>query len=167
MAEAFAVGSRACEPGTRRRIVLMKRVLRGPLLAGVAMAVIATIAGCASQPVAPKATNPEPAAPIQLTAKDSGSTQIMEVGQELDVTLKANPTTGYQWAVDGLIPTQLTMPGQPKFTAASSAIGSGGKQVWTLVAKYAGSGTLKLKYWRSFEATTPPIETFEVNVDVK
>jgi inhibitor of cysteine peptidase len=145
----------------------MKRVLRGPLLAGVAMAMVVTIAGCASQPVAPKTTNPEPAAPIHLTAKDSSSTQVMQVGQELNVTLEANPTTGYQWAVDGLIPAQLTMPAQPKFTASSNAIGSGGTQVWTLAAKNAGKGTLKLKYWRSFEATTPPIRTFEVNVDVK
>jgi inhibitor of cysteine peptidase len=145
----------------------MKRALRGPLLAGVAMAVVVTIAGCAGQPVAPKTTNLEPAAPIQLTAMDSSSTQVMQVGQKLDITLEANPTTGYQWAVDGLIPAQLIMPGQPKFTASSNAIGSGGMQVWALAAKYAGKGTLKLKYWRSFEPTTPPTKTFEVNVDVK
>jgi inhibitor of cysteine peptidase len=145
----------------------MKRALGVPLLAGIAIAVLATIAGCASQPVAPKATNPEPAAPIHLTAKDNSSTQVMQVGQELEVTLEANPTTGYQWAVDGLIPTQLTMPGQPKFTASSNAMGAGGTQSWTFAAKHAGKGTLKLKYWRSFEATTPPIETFQVNVDVK
>jgi inhibitor of cysteine peptidase len=147
--------------------MLMKPVLKNLLFAGIALAMATTIAGCGSRPSTPKPTNPEPPAPIQLTAKDSSSTQVMQVGQELRVALEANPTTGYQWTVDGLVPAPLKLSGEPTFTASSSAIGSGGTQVWTLAAKTVGQGMLKFKYWRSFEATTPPTKTFEVNIDVK
>jgi inhibitor of cysteine peptidase len=147
--------------------VRMNRVSASLLIAGTAIAMIVAIAGCTAQPSAPKATNPEPPAPIQLTAQDSSSTQTMQVGQGLQVTLEANPTTGYEWAVDGSVPAPLTLSGEPTYTASSSAIGSGGTQVWALAAKRPGQGTLKLKYWRSFETTTPPIKTFQVNVDVK
>ena len=108
---------------------------------------------------------PEP--PIELTQKDSGTTQELSVGQELRVSLDANPTTGYVWAVDGELPSQLEQTGEPDYTAESSALGAGGTEVWTFVGKSSGTGTLKLKYWRSFEPTATPAGTFEVAVDVE
>ena len=135
-------------------------------LACLALAVIAAVAGCTSKPSTSVKTNPEPPAPIALSAKDSGSTQTMQVGQQLRLSLDSNPTTGYQWTVDD-IPAPLAQSDEATFTASSGAIGSGGTEVWTFVARAAGQGTLKLKYSRSFEATTPPVKSFEVKVDVK
>jgi inhibitor of cysteine peptidase len=106
------------------------------------------------------------AAPLELTQKDSGSRQSLSIGQELRVSLAANPTTGYLWALDGETPEQLEQVGEPAYAAESSAIGAGGTAVWTFRAKSSGEGTLKLKYFRSFEATAPPAETFEVTVKV-
>lgn len=131
------------------------------------IALVATVSGCSSKPSTGAKTNPEPPAPIALSTKDTGSTQSMQVGQQLRVSLDANPTTGYQWAVDGVLPAPLAQSGHPTYKRASGAIGSGGTEVWTFAARAAGSGTLKLKYWRSFEATTPPVQTFDVTVDVK
>jgi len=136
-------------------------------LACLAIALVAAVSGCSSKPGTTGKTNPEPPAPLALTAKDTGSTHSMQVGQQLRVTVDANPTTGYQWAVDGDVPAPLAQSGHPIYKIGSGAIGSGGTEVWTFAARAAGSGTLKLKYWRSFEATTPPVKTFEVTVDVK
>ena len=136
-------------------------------LACLALALAAAVTGCAGKPGASGKTNPEPPAPISLSAKDTGSTQMMQVGQQLRLSLDSNPTTGYQWAVDGDIPMPLAQSDEATFAASSSAIGSGGTEVWAFVARAAGQGTLKLKYWRSFEATTPPVKSFEVKVDVK
>jgi inhibitor of cysteine peptidase len=108
-----------------------------------------------------------PKAALELTDGDAGSTQALAVGQQLKVTLEANPTTGYQWALDGELPAQLEQKGAPVYSAESGAIGAGGTEVWTFVGKAAGDGELKLKYWRSFESTVPPVKSFAVNVGVK
>lgn len=107
------------------------------------------------------------AGPIELTQKDDGSTQTLPVGQALRISLESNPTTGYRWDVDGAVPPQLRQVGEPTYTAGSTAIGAGGTEVWTFEGATVGSGTLTLKYWRSFEPTTPPISTFEVKVNVE
>jgi len=105
--------------------------------------------------------------PVELTQSDSGTTQTLSVGQELRISLDANPTTGYAWAVDGALPPQLEQAGEPEYTAESNAIGAGGVEVWTFAGAAAGEGTLRLKYWRSFEPTAAPERTFEVTVDVR
>jgi inhibitor of cysteine peptidase len=105
--------------------------------------------------------------PLELTADDNGSTQQLAIGQELRITLESNQTTGYRWAVDGDVPTQLTQADEPTYSSESKIIGAGGQEVWTFEGAQTGSGLLKLKYWRSFEPTAQPAETFTVTVNVK
>jgi len=135
----------------------MKKLVRVGWLGAVGLAVVIVLAACAQGS----------AAPLELTQKDSGSTQALAAGQELRITLDANPTTGYMWAVDGAVPPQLEQAGEPEYTAESNAIGAGGTEVWTFTGKTSGKGTLRLKYWRSFEPTATPAGTFEVTADVK
>ncbi len=134
----------------------MTRTVR--LLALLAVCALSTMllpAGCIST------------TPLALSEEDTGTTQTLKVGQELKVTLEANPTTGYQWVLDGHLPPQLEQVGLPEFTAGSPAMGSGGTEVWTFVAKESGAASVALKYWRSFEPTSPPVSTFSVDVEVK
>ena len=112
------------------------------------------------------ACSPQPEAPLQLTQKDSGSAQTLSAGQQLIISLESNPTTGYRWGVDGTTPAQLEQAGEPTYTSGSSAIGAGGTEVFTFTAKDPGEGTLRLKYFRSFEPTAAPAGTFEVIVKV-
>jgi inhibitor of cysteine peptidase len=135
----------------------MARVTRMLTLAilGATLAMVA--AGCASGPPAP----------LKLNMKDSGSNQKLAVGQELRVALDSNPTTGYMWSVDGAIPEQLSQTGDSEFQETSAAIGAGGIETWSFKAKSAGEGRLKLKYWRSFEPTAAPAQTFDIGVTVK
>jgi inhibitor of cysteine peptidase len=113
------------------------------------------------------ACNSAPPAPLELTEKDTGTTQTLSIGQELRISLAANPTTGYRWGLDGAVPSQLEQVGEPSYSAESTAIGAGGTEVWTFSAKSPGEGTLKLKYFRSFEPTAPPAQTFAVTTKVK
>ena len=130
----------------------------GVLAAAVlGLSVAMVLAGCATKS----------AARLELTKKDSGSTQTLSVGQELRITLDSNPTTGYQWAVDGEVPPQLEQAGVPKYAARSGALGAGGTEVWTFSTVSSGEGPLELKYWRSFEPSATPAETFHVTVRVK
>ena len=134
------------------------------LIAGVAIGLVALaglVSACSGK------TNPEPPAPLALAKAESGTTQDLQIGQELRITLDANPTTGYQWDVVGEAPAQIERSGEPRFTSASDALGAGGTQVWTFVAVSAGEGTLKMKYWRSFEPTALPPAEFRVTLRVK
>lgn len=105
--------------------------------------------------------------PLELTGQDSASQQTLAVGQQLKITLDSNPSTGYRWAVDGAVPPQLEQSGEAQYAGKSNALGAGGAEVWTFVGTSVGKGTLKLKYWRSFEPTAAPANTFEVSVNVR
>lgn len=105
--------------------------------------------------------------PVELAATDTGGSVTLEPDQELVVTLEGNPTTGYQWEIDGALPEMLEQEGEPSYAADSDAIGSGGVQTWRFRAVSKGEGELRMKYWRSFEPTTAPLDTFSVDVAVR
>lgn len=127
------------------------------MVVSVGLALVLAVSGCASAP--------RPA--LSLVAKDSGSTQALGVGQRLEVTLESNPTTGYQWALDGTLPACLESAGPPTHTRSSNRPGAGGTDLWTFVGKAPGRAALTLKYWRPFEPTVPPVATFGVVVDIQ
>ena len=106
--------------------------------------------------------------PVSLTRADAGREVALVRGQRLVVSLAANPTTGYQWALvdaGGLVPV-----GEPAYVrdpAPPGIAGSGGTSVWTFAAERPGRGTLRLAYGRAFEPGVAPGQTFEVPVDVR
>jgi len=104
---------------------------------------------------------------VELTAADNGKTVDADIGSTLVVKLEGNPTTGYTWSTDGSLPPIVKEDGAASYEASSSAIGAGGTMMMTYSATQAGSGDLKLKYWRTFEPTVPPVATFQVMLKVK
>ncbi len=108
----------------------MKRLVQlGRLVALVSLALL--LSGCAQRS----------ASPVELTQEDDGASQMLSAGQELSISLDANPTTGYVWAVDGELPSQLEQVGEPEYTAESSALGAGGTEVWVFRGIAPGEGT--------------------------
>lgn len=103
---------------------------------------------------------------VQLTAADSGSTVSLEPGQEIEIRLDSNQTTGFRWnltkepetAVLELVGSEYEEPG-------GDVVGQGGTEVWTFRAVAAGSAALELGYFRTFEPEN--VEgTFTLDVDV-
>ena len=88
-----------------------------------------------------------------LTNTDNGKTIQVHVGDEIAIALASSPTTGYKWAIQKSDGRLLTLK-QSNFSASSNAIGSSGTQMFTFVAKSAGTANLQLKYWRSFAGDT-------------
>ena len=136
----------------------MARPARLFALLFVVVSCLILVSGCAAA---------KPPQPLVLTGSDVGTTHSLKVGQTVNVTLDANPTTGYSWALDGPLPPQLKQSGDPDYTATSTSLGTGGTEVWQFVGTSAGKAALKMKYWRSFEPTATPGSTFEVTLDVK
>ena len=118
-------------------------------------------------PVPPPSNSTAPASPKKLSAQDNGSTITLEVGQQLDISLVANPTTGYQWEVASGDSAVLKQMGEPEYKADSAALGSGGTMTFHFVAVAPGQTTLKLIYHRTFEKDTPPLKAFEITAVVK
>ncbi len=103
---------------------------------------------------------------MKLIENDSGKTVEIVVGDELDVILPGNPTTGYAW---DLIALDLNVLSRVKteFFANNKMMGAGGVEVITLHAVAAGKSEVKLIYHRSFEHNVAPLKTFEVTVIIK
>lgn len=109
-------------------------------------------------------------AEVQLTDADNGSSARLANGGQLIVALASNVSTGYTWSVQDPSPGQLELRGEPKYVppgSTSNVVGAAGTQVFTFVAKAAGSAKLTLEYKRPFEPNAAPDKTFSVTVDIR
>lgn len=105
---------------------------------------------------------------VKLTDADNGKSTEVARGALVVVTLEGNPSTGYSWSTDGTLPPQLQQKGAASFESSKPGIpGAGGAVKLEYKAVQTGSGDLKLKYWRPFEKTTPPVKTWSATVVVK
>jgi len=103
---------------------------------------------------------------IDIGQDDNGTQIELKTGQELVVTLDANPTTGYSWDVDTLSETVLQPVGEPEFEIDSNLVGAGGVQIMRFKAVEAGESVLSLIYHRPWEKEVEPIETFSIQIIV-
>jgi inhibitor of cysteine peptidase len=97
---------------------------------------------------------------------DSGKTVEIVVGDELEIVLPRNPTTGYVWEVSSLDSSILKLDSSD-FVPNTKAIGSGGLEVIRLHAIAEGSSEVRLIYHRTFERNVPPLKTFSATVTIR
>ncbi len=105
--------------------------------------------------------------PVQLSAKDAGTTVQLKPGDVLVVSLEGNPTTGYTWETAPGSGDLVAQQGEPEFKADTSALGSGGVMTLRFTAVKQGTAPLKLIYHRTFEPGVAPLQSFEVTVVVE
>ena len=106
---------------------------------------------------------------IKRSEKDTGSTSEMNIGDNLEIVLKANPTTGYRWEVASIDSTILENTGvdyKPD-KVPRDIVGSGGKTIFRFRAAKTGQTDLKLIYHQPFEKNVPPVKTFKLTVVVQ
>lgn len=97
---------------------------------------------------------------------DSGRAVTMRVGDELQITLAENPTTGYVWSVVTNDESALIPAGEPSYEAESDRIGAGGRRTFTFRAAAPGASALQLVNARPWETAVTPAKTFELSVEV-
>ncbi len=105
-------------------------------------------------------------ASMKLTENDTGKTVEIAIGDELEIILPANPTTGYDWEVSS-IDSSILQSNKADFVANTPAIGAGGLEVIKFQAIATGKSELKLIFHRPFEQNTPPLKNFAVTVIIK
>lgn len=132
-------------------------MFRFPIIFAIAAALLGLLGGCG----APGGGT------HQLHEQDTGQTVELRAGEQLEVVLAGNPTTGYRWEQTGGDVVILRPAGEPSFTADSTLVGASGTFVFRFAGAAAGQTTLTLVYRRSFEAEIPPLKTFEAPIVVR
>ena len=105
-------------------------------------------------------------ATIKITEADTARTVTAKVGDEVSVTLKENPTTGYEWKM-------ISGPGltavSDKFVGPSPSpspmMGAGGMHTWVYKVDRASVLTLTGVYARSWEPQSKSAADFSLTVD--
>lgn len=83
----------------------------------------------------------------------------VEVGQEFAITLRSNPTTGYQWQLVGPSDEDIVkLMGSEHKGPEAELVGAGGEEVWTFQAISQGETAISLEYVRPWEKDVPPAE---------
>jgi inhibitor of cysteine peptidase len=73
-----------------------------------------------------------------------GSKLVVRVGDQLELHLAENPTTGYRWLVDES-GGQALESGTAEFRRGGSVPGAGGTRVFHFVAAAIGTGVVRLR----------------------
>lgn len=108
-----------------------------------------------------------PATVVEVGPNDIGRTLVLSTGHSLVVTLPANPTTGYSWAVRSSTAAVLRANGEEYVASAPERVGSGGTQRLTFVAASVGRTSLTFEYRRPWEAGAAPAQVVEYVVSVE
>jgi len=143
--------------GTTARFTLRAAALLLTMAAG------APLGGCGMRNL-----DDAPARAVTVTASGPAT---LAVGDTLVVTLPANPSTGYSWALTSApAAAVLAAPGEPAYTpdrtGGAPMPGAGGKATFRFAAVGAGSTRVVLAYRRGWETGVPPVETVTVEVTV-
>ena len=83
----------------------------------------------------------------------------VKVGQEFNITLESNPTTGYQWQLAKELDRSIVELVRSEYRPSESGLlGAGGTEVWTFKAVKGGTAEISFEYVRSWETDVPPIK---------
>lgn len=136
----------------------MRKVFTFVVVPILLLVVLATASACSPPPTA-KA--------VKLDVGDAGRQAELKKGQTLDVSLEANPTTGYEWEVEEIDENILRQLEEQDFKPQSKLVGAPGIQTLYFQAVGEGQTTLKLIYHRRWEKGVEPLETYSVEVVVR
>ena len=104
--------------------------------------------------------------PVKVTGADHKQTVRVVPGQQLDIELEGNPSTGYNWHFTRLDRKRLELvdrTDQPRF---KHRLGSPTVMIFHLKALASGVTTVKMAYYRSWEGPSKAVKSIEFTVDI-
>jgi inhibitor of cysteine peptidase len=102
---------------------------------------------------------------MKVGENDDGKVIELMVGQILEVELRENPSTGFRWELSAIGPELKKLP-KEKYLPDSKAIGAGGRRTMEFEALRTGSAKILLEERRPWEADSPPVKRFRIEVKV-
>ena len=104
----------------------------------------------------------------KVTSADDGKQLNARVGEEIDVTLDGNPTTGYTWDAKDLDASMIQQIGSTEFKSGNPGlVGAGGTLTLTFKTLKPGTTSLTLIYHRPWETDVKPLNSFTATIIVK
>ncbi len=100
-----------------------------------------------------------------MTEADSGKTVEVSVGDNLELSLPENATTGYRWELEN-VDSKVVAIKEEDYKPSSGAVGSGGSKNWSLKAVAPGKTECRLKLWRPWEGNDSVQKRFSATVVV-
>jgi len=104
---------------------------------------------------------------VTLTEKDNGRTVKLTSGQNLQIILSGNPTTGYSWNIVSIDQAVLKQVGKKEYKPESNRIGADGDATFLFKTTGRGKTILKLAYFRVWEKDVPYEKMFTVTLLVQ
>src|SRR5262249_44565102 len=104
---------------------------------------------------------------LQLDQKDNNTEVVITVGQELEISLAENPSTGFRWEVQTAGEPSCTLVGVTFDAPSPAAVGRGGTRRWQFKGAREGLGSIELIYRRASERDRPPAQTFKLTTRVE
>lgn len=87
------------------------------------------------------------------------------VGEQFDIKLASNQSTGYSWHVENNFGSLVFIKGKDYITPETSKVGEGGDELWHFEALATGDAKLIFFYSRSLDrADGDNILTFTINI---
>ena len=142
----------------------------GPAAVALTLALVFITAGGSSGPE-PEPISAQPAAPfaLRLDRRDNGESRRLARGQEMIISLPANPTTNYLWQVEEMDRSVVEQKGVATFDPSrinSGQVGIGGEQVFRFFAVGPGRTTVRMALRRPNDDSTPVAKRYEVTITV-
>lgn len=107
---------------------------------------------------------------VKNAAKNVNAPKTIQtrVGQSFQVTLRSNPTTGYQWKLAEKPDSKVVVCDGNRYEAppVSNRVGVGGREVWAFKAAGEGTANIRMDYVRPWETNVPPVLTTNIAVVV-
>ncbi len=105
--------------------------------------------------------------PVTYTDADAGAEIELAIGDPLELRLRSNPSTGYQW-VESLsdIGALLSLVSQTYEAPDTDLVGAAGTEVLLYEATARGAGILRLEYLRPFDDPAIPERVVEYIVRI-
>lgn len=104
---------------------------------------------------------------VVLDSSDSGSEILLVTGDQFQVDLESNPSTGYSWILDLLPTTDILILRSSGFTPPETdEVGTAGTESFIFEATGPGAGIIRLDYIRPFEEQAIPERVVEIIIRV-
>ena len=82
---------------------------------------------------------------------------VAHVGSTFTITLPANRTTGYSWALEDPLAASVLAHRTKRYVQSTTGLaGAPGIEIWTFAAVGHGKALISMKYARPWEKSAPP-----------
>ena len=104
-------------------------------------------------------------AEIRLTQADNGKTVTLSLGDQVLIQLTTNPSTGFDW-VTAQLDSSLLLESNRSYRALNDAMGSPNQLTICFDTVAPGTANVLLQYQRHWEKNVPPLQIFEIGIEI-